>query len=239
MDEVSDRIRIVVADDHALFREGLKELLAIEDDFAVVGEAGDGEEAVAVVVDTQPDIVLLDVEMPGSGVTATVRRIRSACAGCRVIILTMYDGAQLVRELLPLGISGYLVKNVTRHELGAAIRDAHGEQGHTVVSVSRRALIQSPPGSARGATLSPRELEVLGLASRAMSNAQIARQLFLSEATVKRHLRNVFAKLAAVSRIDAVNKAIEAALLPPPRARVATVRGPEQRPWPTGDGSGD
>jgi DNA-binding NarL/FixJ family response regulator len=210
----TDRVRILLVDDHTLFREGLREMLSLEDDLVVVGDVGDAERAVSVAAELRPDIILLDIEIPGSNVTSTLRAIRRASPESRVIILTMHDGAQLLQGLLALGINGYLLKNVTRQVLVSTIRSCL-EEGRVMLSVSRRSLAQAEASSP--ATLSDRELEVLTLASRALSNTQIARELFLTEATVKRHLRNVFAKLGAVSRIDAVNKAVAASLLPTPQ----------------------
>jgi DNA-binding NarL/FixJ family response regulator len=214
-----DPVRILLVDDHTLFRDGLKEILATVEDFDVVGEAGDAGEAVSGAARIIPDVVLLDVQLPGGDVTSTVRRIRQVSPHTRVIILSMYDSAELLHGLLALGISGYLVKNATRHELVSAIRSSLDRDGRVVLSVSRHAIA---PHNRPATPLSPRELEVLALAGQAMSNAQIARQLFLTEATVKRHLRNIFGKLEAVSRIDAVNKAIEAGLLPAPQPRPPT-----------------
>jgi DNA-binding NarL/FixJ family response regulator len=217
MATTADPVRILLVDDHTLFRDGLKEILTTVEDFDVVGEAGDAGEAVSGAAEIIPDVVLLDVQLPGGDVTSTVRRIRQVSPHSQVIILSMYDSAELLHGLLALGISGYLVKNATRHELVSAIRSSLERDGRVVLSVSRHAI--APNGTPPAAPLSPRELEVLALAGQAMSNAQIARQLFLTEATVKRHLRNIFGKLEAVSRIDAVNKAIEAGLLPAPQPR--------------------
>jgi DNA-binding NarL/FixJ family response regulator len=206
-----DLIRLVIVDDHALVREGLREILQAEDDLDVVGEAGDSERAVAMVREHKPHIVLLDVEIPGDEVTVTVRRMRAESPDTNVIILSIYDGAPLLATLLGMGIKGYLLKSVSRHELVAAIRATTSDAGRVVLSVSPSSLARAhadEPGQ-----LSKRELAVLRLVADALSNAQIARRLELSEATVKRHVRNIFSKLGAVSRIDAVNKATAAALI--------------------------
>jgi DNA-binding NarL/FixJ family response regulator len=210
----SEPITVVLVDDHALMREGLREILETQSDVLVVGEAGDSATAVAVVTEHQPRVVLLDVEIPGADVTDTVTQMRTNAPDSEIIILSMYDGPHLLQRLLALGIRGYLLKSVSRAELVSAVRNACTDDGRVILSVSRRSLAQ-----VRGttATLSPRELDVLRLAAQAMSNAQIASQLYLTEATVKRHLSNIFAKLGAVSRIDAVNKAVAASLIPPPR----------------------
>jgi len=208
---VSSQITVVLVDDHVLMREGLREILETQPDIVVVGEAGDSAAAVDVVVARQPRVVLLDVEIPGDEVTITVARMLGRAPGADTISLSVDDGPHLLQRLLSLGIRGYLLKSVTRQELVAAVRNACTDDGRVILSVSRRSLAQIP--AATGA-LSPRELDVLELAAQAMSNAQIAARLYLTEATVKRHLSNIFAKLGAVSRIDAVNKAVAAALIP-------------------------
>lgn len=221
MSQPNDRIRIMIVDDHALLREGLREILEAQGDMSVVGEAGDSASAVTLATELRPDVILLDVEIPGDDVTATLSRLRALTPGSQVIILSMYDGPQLLHSLLAAGVRGYLLKNVHRQELVAAIRSVHSDEGHVVLAVSRESLAQAeaPPAE----VLSAREREVLELTAQALSNTQIASRLRLTEATVKRHLRNIFVKLGAVSRIDAVNKAMAAKLItgkgtpPPPR----------------------
>nr|WP_221473323.1 response regulator transcription factor [Planomonospora venezuelensis] len=202
-----------MVDDHALFREGLREILECDGGIRIVGEAGDSETAVAVVTKTRPDVVLLDVEIPGDEVTETVANIRKLSPDTRIIILSMYDGPQLLTRLLSAGIRGYLLKSVHRHELIAAVHSVHEDASRVVLAVSRHSLarVESPSTG----MLSEKELEVLQLAAQALSNVQIARRLGLAEATVKRHMRNIFVKLNAVSRIDAVNKALATALISP------------------------
>src|SRR5690606_38956020 len=139
-------------------------------------------------------------------VTETVARIRELSPETRIIILSMYDGPQLLSRLLGAGIRGYLLKSVHRQELIAAVRSVYEDPARIVLAVSRNSVAQVEAASAP--TLSDKELEVLQLAALALSNNQIARRLGLAEATVKRHMRNIFVKLNAVSRIDAVNKAL-------------------------------
>lgn len=198
-------IRIVLADDHPLFREGLRGLLDIEADMQVVGEAQDGAAAVRVVALEQPDVVLLDVEMPGQDVLVTVAGVRSAAPHAAVVMLTMHDDRQLITQLLAMGVRGYVLKNIARLELLSVVRGAAQRADHVTVSVSARAFLETSSTPAPD-ILSDREREVLELAAEAFSNAQIARRLGISEATVKRHMYNTFAKLGAVSRLDAVNK---------------------------------
>lgn len=207
-------IRVVLVDDHVLVREGLREILSVEPDLEVVGEAANSEQALAEIGLRKPDVALLDVEIPGIGAADTVRGIRRLSPGTRVLVLSMYDGPQLLRQLLSVGICGYLLKSVDRHELVAAIRSVYYAPQRVVLSVSRESLAQAQ--GTTDAVLSARETEVLGLVSQALSNGQVASRLHITEATVKRHLRNVFAKLGAVSRIDAVNKAIAGSLIESP-----------------------
>jgi DNA-binding NarL/FixJ family response regulator len=208
-----DAISVVVVDDHTLFREGLAELLASESAFRVVAQGSDGAEALALVDAYRPDAVLVDIEMPGPGAQATVRRLRKEHPETRVIVLTMHDNPDLVLQLLDQGAAAYLVKTISRLELIAAVRSVVTNQGKIVLSVSRGTISQlnQPPPNA---VLSARELEVLQLIALAMSNAQIGRQLLITEGTVKRHLTNIYAKLGAVSRVDAIRKATAARLIP-------------------------
>ncbi|MDR7276798.1 response regulator transcription factor [Catenuloplanes atrovinosus] len=215
MSDRTDPIRVVIVDDHALVRDGLRWVLEAQPDIAVVDEAGDSDTAIARVSAAQPDIVLLDVEIPGADATETVRRIAETSPRTAVIILSMYDGPALLRRLLAAGIRGYLLKSAGRQELIAAVRSASEPSGSVLLSVSRESLAQVQGGRHAG-RLTARESETLQLAARAMTNVQIARWLGHSEATVKRDMRNIFAKLGAVSRIDAVNKALAASLISSP-----------------------
>ncbi|MBC2879048.1 MULTISPECIES: response regulator [Streptomyces] len=215
-------VRILLADDHTLFREGVAEILAASPGLEVVGEAHDGKGACDKAAELRPDVVLLDVEMPGQGVRETLAQLRAVAPGCRVVVLTMHDDVALARELLGLGAGAYLVKGSTRHELIAAIHSVQVERGpgHVILSVSRQGLDRLD--RAPGESLSAREREVLALTAEALSNAQIARRLSIAEGTVKRHLRSIYGKLGAVSRMDAVNKAVTSSLIPPPLRRDGT-----------------
>jgi DNA-binding NarL/FixJ family response regulator len=208
MNDAGGQISILIVDDHALVREGMREILQTQPDMQVVGEAEDSATTVALAAARQPDIVLLDVEIPGDEVTTTVNQIRSRSPNSRVIILSMYEGPQLVQAVLAAGIRGYLLKSVHWEELVVAIRAVYADRDRIILGVSRESLSYAPQGSSPG-TLSAREHEVLDLVAQAFSNGQIASRLQLTEATVKRHLRNIFVKLGAVSRLDAVNKAKE------------------------------
>lgn len=206
MTDPAGPISVLLADDHALVRDGVRGILRTQADITVVGDAEDAASAIAAAASLQPDVILLDVEMPGNTVTVTVRGLRKRSPKSRIIVLSMHEGAQLVQLLLSAGISGYLLKSTRWEELVAAIRTVHAAPDRVVMGVSRQSLSHVRPTLASG-TLSFREHEVIELVDQALSNGQIAGRLGLTEATVKRHLRNIFAKLGAVSRLDAVNKA--------------------------------
>jgi two-component system, NarL family, nitrate/nitrite response regulator NarL len=210
--------RLLVADDHAMLRSALCDVLRTDSSLEIVAEAGDGEETVSLAEAHRPDLILLDVEMPGQPVCETVRQLRLRLPRTKVLILTMYDDQTLIRELMALGVCAYLHKSATRDTLLSALRLVATTDQQVVISVPRQdragqGRTEAEPTSGPLASaplaseLSAREVEVLGHVATAMSNRQIASRLGITEATVKRHLRNIFAKLGAVSRIDAVNKA--------------------------------
>lgn len=225
-------VRVVLADDHTLFREGIGEILATAGGFEVVGEAHHGEETCRVTAETRPDVVLLDVEMPGPGIRDVLVRLVRLIPRPQVVVLTVHDDMALARELLGLGAGAYLVKGSTRQELLSAIRSVTVERrsGHVVLCLSQESLAAGPRPAE---VLSSREREVLSLAGQALSNSQIARRLSIAEGTVKRHLRNIYGKLGAVSRMDAVNKALAASLIAPRQA------GKDGRSDPGTDGRSD
>jgi len=202
---------VLLVDDHALFREGVVEIFAAEDDLWVAGEAENGAEAVALAEREKPDVVLLDVEMPVMGAEGAIEGILRTSPSSKVLVLTMYDEPRLVRKLLALGAHAYIVKNATREELVAAVRTVHRVEDRVVLSVSR-GTADRLEGSERG-TLSARELEILLLTARAMTNGQIASCLHISEGTVKRHLTTIYAKLGVTSRADAAKKALMSGLI--------------------------
>lgn len=206
-----EALTVAIVDDHALIRDGIRKILEAEPGLAVVGEAGDSNAAATVVAKWQPRVVLLDVEMPGDDVATVVRRLRAVSLDSAVVVLSIFEGPHLVRRLLEAGVRGYLLKSATRQELLSAIRSVADSPDRIVLSVSRESL--NYVRAAEALTLSRREREILQLTAEALSNTQIASRLSLTEATVKRHLRNIFAKLGAVSRIDAVNKALIASLI--------------------------
>ena len=198
-----NRIRVLLADDHAMFRQGVREMLTTDEEIEVVGEAENGKEAVALARKLAPDVVLLDVEMPVMGAREAMESILENPSSPRVIIVTMHDDPGLVRELIGLGACAYLVKSATIEELHTAV--------HTAASSPQANMIVRPrtlenPAEADG--LSGRELEVLLMVARGMSNQQIANSLYLSEATIKRHLANIYPKIGVSSRGEAVRTAL-------------------------------
>ncbi|MEU0203854.1 MULTISPECIES: response regulator transcription factor [unclassified Streptomyces] len=212
-----ETVRILVADDHALLREALCGLLRSEPGFEVVAQAGSGTETVRLAAQHRPDVVVLDIEMPENDPATTVRRLLGQDPSLRVIVLSMYDDQPLVRELLSEGISGYLHKSTGRETLVSAIRERDTSARRRVtLSVSVESFDQQPPRTVGPGDLSARELQVLACVADALSNRQIAGRLGIAESTVKRHIQNIFAKLDAVSRIDAVNKATARSLIPAP-----------------------
>ncbi|MEV0279516.1 response regulator transcription factor [Streptomyces sp. NPDC050610] len=228
-------IRILVADDHVLLREALCDLLRAEADFEVCAEAGDGEEVLRLAARHRPDAVLLDIEMPrNEDPAATVRKLLQHQPELRVVVLSMHDDARLIQDLLAEGASGYLHKGSDRETLAAALR-SRSDLGRRVVtiSVSDRTLRANETAEAGpAARLSPREREVLDLVAAALSNRQIGARLGITEGTIKRHLRNIFDKLDAVSRLDAVNKALGSAAARPWAARSGGGPGPSSIPLP-------
>jgi DNA-binding NarL/FixJ family response regulator len=209
----TETISIVLVDDHTLFREGLAELLASDTSFRVVAQGANSADAVTLVTRHRPNVVLVDVEMPGPGARATVSALRREHPDTQVIVLTMHDRPELVRELLGQGAAAYLVKTIAHRELLTAVRSVVTSRDNILLSVSRSTInkLDKPRPSE---VLSARQLEVLQLTAQALSNGQIARKLAIAEGTVKRHLTNVYTKLGAVSRIDAIRKATAAHLIP-------------------------
>lgn len=205
-------IRILIVEDRALTREGLIAILESYRDMEVVGAVGNSQEALHAAAELEPDTILLSGIVSGDNLTALVQEIRNILPRVRLLVIGEHDIPEVVRNLLELGVSGYLLQSATKHQLVGAIRGVHADDGGVALFVSRQSFSGIRDGSAM---LSARERDVLELVARALSNAQVAAQLSVTEATVKRHLRNVFVKLGAVSRIDAVNKAVAAAQIVP------------------------
>jgi DNA-binding NarL/FixJ family response regulator len=216
-------IRVLVVDDHPIVRAGLVGLLGIETDMDVVGEAGNGEESLAQVTALDPDVVLMDLRMPGLDGVAAITRITAEFPACRVLVLTTYDTDADILLAVAAGASGYLLKDTPRLQLVEAVRAA--ARGETVLAppVAARLVsrLRSPTTAAAPSEnpLTPREVEVLRAVSRGLSNADIGRELFIGEATVKTHLLRAFAKLGVDDRTRAVTAAMERGILPPPTLR--------------------
>lgn len=212
---------IIIVDDQALFREGLRTLLSVQPDFEVLGEAANGEEALRQAVKLRPAVVLMDLRMPVmDGVTAT-RRLHETLPQCKVIVLTTFDDDEYVFEGLRAGAVGYLLKDVSSEQLFEAIRAADRGEYFLLPSITAKVMAEfsrisrSPSVSleALAEPLSPRELEILRLVATGASNREIADRLVIAEGTVKNHLTNILGKLNVKDRMQAVLKAKEYGLI--------------------------
>lgn len=204
------RIRILIVDDHPVVRAGLAGLLSSQPDFEVVGEAGDGQEALNMLERLEPDVVLMDLRMPGMDGVSAIRRIR-AQRKSQVLVLTTFDTDAEIVQAVEAGATGYLLKDVAREELFRAVRLT--AKGEAVLSPPIAARLLGRMRSASEEHLSNRELEVLGLVAKGFSNKEIARRLHISEATVKTHLLHTFGKLGVDDRTAAVTAALERGIL--------------------------
>jgi NarL family two-component system response regulator LiaR len=210
-----EKIKVLIADDHAFVREGTRRILEQEPDLEVVAEAGNGEEAVTLASDLKPDVAIIDVAMPKlDGIEAT-RRIKAICPAVAVLVLSAYDDDQFVFGLLEAGAAGYLLKSVRGHEIVNAIRAVDAGESVLHPSVARKVLNRFATVSNKTQRKKPlelltdRELEVLKLVTRGLSNKDIAEGLSLSIRTVQGHLANIFNKLRVSSRTEAVVHALK------------------------------
>ncbi|MEV4736330.1 MULTISPECIES: response regulator transcription factor [unclassified Microbacterium] len=206
-------IRVIVADDHPIVRSGIVGLLDLDPGLEVVAEAGDGAEAVALAAELRPDVVLMDLRMPGvSGIEATAR-LTAQLPTVRVLVLTTYETDDDILGAIEAGASGYLLKASPHEEIVAGIRSV--AQGNTVLAPAIASTLVTRMRAERDdrPQLTPRELEVLRLVAAGRSNPEIARDLFIGEATVKTHLLHVFEKLGVSDRTRAVTLALELGLL--------------------------
>ena len=206
------RIRVLLADDHPVVREGLNGMLSADPGTEVVGEAGSGAEAVALARTCRPDVVLMDLRMPGGDGVEAIRRITAELPATKIMVLTTYDTDADILRAVEAGASGYLLKDTPRAVLADAIRAT--ARGETVLAPQVAKRLVSRARQPQRESLTPRETTVLALAARGLTNAEIGRELFISEATVKTHLLRTFTKLGVSGRTAAVTKAMEAGLLP-------------------------
>jgi len=207
-------IKILIADDHAVVRDGTRQILEQERDMEVIAEAADGAEAVKLAGSTKPDVAIIDISMPGvDGIEAT-RQIKQLYPQIAVLILSAYDDDQFVFSLLEAGAAGYLLKSVRGHELVEAVRQVHAGESVLHPAIARKVLNRFVPGSGKAPgqksaeLLSDREIEVLKYATRGLSNQEIADELCLSLRTVQAHLGHIFNKLQVSSRTEAVVRAL-------------------------------
>ncbi len=212
-----DPIRILLADDHPFFRDGVRLLLDSVEDTEVVGEAGSGEEAVELAVTLQPDVVLMDINMPGMGGIEATRRILHTSPHINVLVVTMYEDDDSVFTALRAGARGYLLKGANQVELLRAIRAVHGGEVIFGAGIAQRVMgyFSAPRPSVPWQAfpdLTDREREILGLITQGHGNAEIGQQLVLSPKTVRNHISNIFSKLQVADRAQAIARAREAGL---------------------------
>jgi DNA-binding NarL/FixJ family response regulator len=207
-----DRWRLLLVDDHALFREGLAGLFAYQDDFLLVGEASDAETALSQTAALRPDLVLMDIDLPGEDGIATTRRLKSAFPDVTVVMLTVHDATEKLVEAVKAGAQGYLVKNIRSAELLEQLRGLRRGEAAITRRMAARILEEFQRGQTPAATtsesasdLTGRELEVLELVADRLSNKEIATRLVISEHTVKNHLKNILGKLHLRSRREAAD----------------------------------
>jgi NarL family two-component system response regulator LiaR len=211
---MKQKTRVIIADDHALLRESMRNLLDRQEDMEVVGEAADGEEAIRLSLKTKPDIAVLDIVMPRLNGIEASKEIKKVSPGTAIIILTAYDDSQYVLGLLEAGAAGYLLKSARGRDVVAAIRAVR--EGESVLHPSIIAMLlkralgvqvsENKPISRE--SLTEREIEVLKLAAQGMSNKEIAENLSVTVRTVKAHISNLFAKMDVASRTEAILKAV-------------------------------
>jgi DNA-binding NarL/FixJ family response regulator len=215
-------IRVLIADDQALVRGGFRMILGAQRDIDVVGEAGDGREALELARELRPDVVLMDIRMPELDGLEATRRLLADDGMTRVLVLTTFGENEYVYEAMKCGASGFLLKDISPEQLAAAVRVAARGEALLAPAITRRLIeefVRRPlPGSGPPAALgdlTERELEILTLVARGLSNSEIAATLFLSEATVKTHITHVLAKLGLRDRVQAVVLAYECGLVQP------------------------
>ena len=216
-----ERIRLMIADDHELFRRGLRMVLEDEDDIEVIDEAGDGEVAVDLAREHAPDVVVMDVRMPGLSGIEAARRIKEEEPGTKILVLTISDEEDDLYEAIKAGANGYLLKEISIDEIAHAVRSVHSGQSLISPSMASKLLDEfaamikkeEQKEEVPAPRLTPREMEVLEHVAQGMNNREIAKALFISENTVKNHVRNILEKLHLHSRMEAVVYAVREKLL--------------------------
>lgn len=206
-------IRLLIVDDHPVVRDGLSGMFAPDPDFEVLGQAADGAEAIRLAQELEPDVILMDLRMPGMDGLAAIRELAKLGIPARVLVLTTYDTDSYVVPAIEAGATGYLLKDAPRDELLRAVRAA--AEGKSVLSPSVAGHLMNRMRTPEPSSLSPRELEVLELVAAGNSNGDIAAKLFISVATVKTHLLNLYTKLDVNDRAAAVGEAFQRGLLKP------------------------
>jgi len=219
----SDPIRALIVDDHALFRRGLEMVLAAEDDIELVGEASDGAEAVQKAGEALPDVVLMDIRMPKSSGIEACRAMKAVAPSSKIVMLTISDEEEDLFEAIRAGASGYLLKDIPLDEVADVVRAVHGGQSLINPSMAAKLLTEFATLNKRdqeeraeqvpAPKLTDREMQVLKLVAKGMNNRDIAKELFISENTVKNHVRNILEKLQIHSRMEAVMIAVREKLI--------------------------
>jgi DNA-binding NarL/FixJ family response regulator len=213
---MSDSIRILVADDHPVVRDGLVAILGTQPDFEIVGEAASGDEAVGQVKALAPDVLLLDLEMPGTDGVGVLKQLRADAMPVRVVVFTAFDTDERILDAVQAGAQGYLLKGAPREELFNAVRVVHGGGSLLQPIVASKLLRQVSQERSADATvdaLTARELEVLRLLAQGQQNKEIAADLVISERTVKFHVSSILGKLGAGNRTEAVRIAAQQGLI--------------------------
>jgi len=221
--KVPEPIRTLIVDDHALFRRGLEMVLDSEPDIELVGEAGDGTEAVSKAGDTLPDVVLMDIRMPRTTGIEACRALKEVAPSAKIVMLTISDEEEDLFEAIRAGASGYLLKDIPLDEVAETVRAVYGGQSLINPSMAGKLLTEfaalakreaeEPPQEVPAPKLTDREIQVLRLVARGMNNRDIAKELFISENTVKNHVRNILEKLQIHSRMEAVMVAVREKLI--------------------------
>jgi DNA-binding NarL/FixJ family response regulator len=220
----SEPIRVLIADDHALFRRGLEMVLEEEDGIELVGQASDGAEAIQMAGEAVPDVVLMDIRMPKTTGIEAARKMKEVAPSAKIVMLTISDEEEDLFEAIRAGASGYLLKDIPLDEVADAVRSVHGGQSlinpsmagkllTEFATLAKRDAEEEPAKHVAAPKLTDREMEVLRLVARGMNNRDIAKELFISENTVKNHVRNILEKLQIHSRMEAVMIAVREKLI--------------------------